>query len=631
MNNPKTFDLIALCLFALLCTACTSTVKRADTGFIKDIQRKIPVATNQKGADYHISAGLEALSAGKVEAASEQFNRGLKYEPKNANLHFLNALIYHQRADAGDLTQFELAEVGYQLALKFEANHWMAAYQLGKLYLQQRRFRNAQNEFARGLLIEPNNPSLSYGLVAASYAAGDVETASMAQKTLGGPYQGHPSVLRAKAMISAALNDSNAAAEFYQRYCASGTEAWRAKQVSRRLDSWGAFHQRTNQQLAQAEVWSSNKVEEGSRQGRAHYHEPLAPANEKMVILDAIILQQEKSTASSSGVNLLSGLSVMFSGNLLDYAKNRLNDVFIDNIPPADPEFEPNPNRDTQAKNEQRNKSLTMSLPAVTYSLNIANAQDGNNKLLARPSVLAYEGNESELFIGTEITYTTPGNLGGGNSYDKEIGLQLRVTPELIDGENIKMSVYVEFDSVVPTSIPGTFTQSIATAKARTHVVSEPQFGQTLMIGAGTSKQTSKSSNGVPWLKEIPILKKLFNVDSESDRETSLIVLITPRKPVRLNKRSDELDNLLSERERDVYAGTPELKALRKRYKSWWQPAPNTLKALESLSSDSELLKEFRSGDIKFIDLDEDLSTSGNSGSQVPEGIIRQLVDNMYF
>jgi general secretion pathway protein D len=630
-------NLLSVCLLSMVLSACNSInqiVKTNDSDFINEIQEKIPEANDPHGADYHLSEGINLLASGETEEAAQHFNSGLKYDPKNSNLHFLNALIYQQHADAGDTTQFELAEVGYQLALKFEPNHWLAAYQLGKLYLGQRQFRRAQNEFSRGLLIEPKNPSITYGLAVASYAIGDVETASVALNNLPSNYQQHPAVLRANTLTFAALDDNNTANQYLNKYRDSGAEPWRVEQVTRRLNSWDSFHQQNKpqvEQIALNDLAYNDMNENSSMNDGFDMNQPsdMSGSNdiqteddmesivrkEKMIILDAIILLQEKSIATTTGINLLSGLSIMFSGNILDYARNRINNDVTNT---------------SSTNTTQHNTSLTMSIPAVTYSLNIANAQDGQNKLLARPSVLAYEGNQSELFIGTEVTYTTPGNLGGGNSYDKEIGLQLRVRPDSIEKEFIKMSVYTEFDSVVPTSAPGTFTQSIATAKTTTSVDAEMQFGQTIMIGAGTSKQTSETTNGVPVLKDIPLLRNLFNTDSTSDRETSLIVLITPRKPVRLDKNTGELDNLLDQHYTETYSGSPELEALRKRHKIWWRPTSNVLKVLESLK-DSDILNEFRSGDIKFTDLDENLSTKGSKESPVPEGIIRTLVSNMYF
>lgn len=581
---------------------------------------KIPPTKTQSGVDYHLLAGLVKLAEGKIDPAFTEFNLGLKFDPQNPHLHFLNALVYHQRAEAGDTTQFELAEIGYRLALKFEPTHWLAAYQLGKLYMGQNQFRQARNAFSEALLSEPDNPSIAYGLAAASYAAGRPQTARIALHRLPGPYWKNPAVMRASMLTEAALGNSDKSRQLLEEYRLSGAAQWRVKQIARRVASWEAVHASGNQQLAQSDSMNNDVTNGGmpadSGMGAStgevvsEQLSPLSPAN--MVILDAIIISQEKTITSSTGVNLLSGLSLMFSGNLVDYARSRNKD-YLDQT--------------SSTSSQQVNNALTIALPSITYSLNIANAQDSNNKLLARPSVLAYNGSESEVFIGTELTYTTAGE--NSNSFTKEVGLTLRALPEFDEEGRLKITVYTEFDSIASTAAPGTFAQSVATVKSRSNVVAEVEFGKTLVIGAGSTKRTTKTENGVPVLKEIPILKNLFNVETDSDQEASLLILITPRKPAEVDFASGQIQNLIGNTG-GAREDSPELAALRDRYKDWWRPTSNVLKSIHGLQS-NKVLQEFRRGDIKFLDLDDNLSINGDTEAPGPRGLINTLVEHMYY
>jgi Tfp pilus assembly protein PilF len=604
------------------CNLLNQSMVTSTPGMSQATRDKIPTAQGKSGAEHHLAVGLSTLADGKADLAFSEFNRGLKFEPQHPHLHFLNALIYHQRALAGNSTQFELAEVGYRLALKFDSSHWLAAYQLGKLYMGQRQFGRARDEFSRALLVEPDNPSIAYGLAVASYSAGWPETAHVALQRLPDSYRKHPAVLRASALIEAALGRVDAGRRYLEEYRAGGAEAWRVRLVSRRLDSWASFHRSNPDQLAQNMGTPTDSMPGGPGAPVAPGADDAAPTEitrpaatartANMVILDAVIISQETSTSSRTGVNLLSGLSLMFSGNIVDYARNRTQDNRTDS---------------SSTNTTQINRSLTVALPAVTYSLNIANAQDSTNKLLARPSVLAYNGAPSEIFIGTEITYTTTGE--NSNSFTKEVGLTLKATPEFSSDGTLKVTVHTEFDSIAPTAAPGTFSQAVATVKSRSDVVAEVEFGQTLVIGAGSSKRSSKTEDGVPVLKDIPLIRNLFNVENESDQETSLLILITPRRPARLDAKTGRVKDLIvnpggSEPE------SPELEALRKRYRDWWSPTSNVLNALHGLRG-SDALKEFRRGDIRFLDLDENLSMEGSKESPGPRGIVRTLVENMYY
>lgn len=611
------------------CNLLNQTVVVSAPGLSKETRAKIPVSKGPQGADHHLTAGLSALAEGRTDTAFAEINRGLKFDPQHPHLHFLNALIYHQRAIAGNTTQFELAEIGYKLALKFDPAHWLAGYQLGKLYMGQHRYREARDAFSRALVVEPDNASVAYGLAAASYAMGEPETARVALRRLPAEHRKNPAVLRASALTEAALGNFEAGRKYLEDYRAGGAESWRVRGVSRRLNGWKSFHQSNPGQLAQTApmtapgmpspsgMTSPNDMPRadgmpGTSQSNADQEKRAAGAAPKMVILDAVIISQEKTIASSTGVNLLSGLSVMFSGNILDYARNRTQDNRTDS---------------SSTNTTQLNRSLTISVPAVTYSLNIANAQDSTNKLLARPSVLAYNGAQSEVFIGTEVTYTTVGE--NSNSFEKEVGLTLKVTPEFGEDGALKVTVHTKFDAVAATAAPGTFSQALATVKSRSDVVAEVQFGQTLVIGAGSSKRTAKTDNGVPVLRDIPVIKNLFNVETESDQETSLLILITPRKPARYDPATGEVANLVAGRGVPAPA-SPELQALRKRHSSWWTPTSNVLKAIHGLRG-ADVLKEFRRGDIRFLDLDKNLSMDGSKASPGPRGIIRTLVENMYY
>lgn len=606
------------------CNQLSQTVVVSTPGLSKETRDKIPVAKGQGGADHHLAGGLAALAEGRADDAFAEFNRGLKFDPQHPHLHFLNALIYHQRAIAGNATQFELAEIGYKLALKFDPAHWLAGYQLGKLYIGQHRYREARDAFSRALVVEPDNASIAYGLAAASYAVGEPETARVALQKLPAEYRKHGAVLRAAALTEAALGNPETGHRYLEDYRAGGAEPWRVRLVSRRLAGWQSFHRNNPARLAQSGPMNAPDMPgpggmpsmpgAAPSQGKDQMSAAgaTAPRRQKMVILDAVIISQERTAASSTGVNLLSGLSLMFSGNLLDYARNRTQDNRTDS---------------SSTNSTQINRSLTIALPAVTYSLNIANAQDSNNKLLARPSVLAYNGAQSEVFIGTEVTYTTVGE--NSNSFDKEVGLTLKVTPEFNEDGTIKVTVHTKFDAVAATAAPGTFSQALATVKSRSDVVAEVQFGQTLVIGAGSSKRTAKTDNGVPVLKDIPLIKNLFNIESESDQETSFLILITPRKPARYDAATGEIENFLAGRGGAV-PESPGLKALRKRHSDWWNPTSNVLRAMHGLRG-ADVLKEFRRGDIKFLDLDKSLSMEGSKAAPGPRGIIRQLVENMYY
>jgi len=200
-----------LLALAMLAAGCASLPQGgAPSAPLPEELRRLEAAP-LAGPGHDLDAGMRELYQGNLDAAAKCFNKGPKLDPQNANLNFLSALVYHLRAAGGDRTQGDLAEVGYRLALKFDPNHWLAAYQLGRLYWEQRRYGEAQDAFARALLAEPENARAAYGLAAASYAAGDPLTAKVALERLPASSAASSAVLRTRALVHAALGERGAA------------------------------------------------------------------------------------------------------------------------------------------------------------------------------------------------------------------------------------------------------------------------------------------------------------------------------------------------------------------------------------------------------------------------------------
>jgi general secretion pathway protein D len=578
------------------------------------LARLASAAEGGQGARRQLALGMRELYDGRLDEAASHFNRGLKLDPQNANLNFLNALVYDVRANGGDRAQADLAEVGYRLALRFDPDHWLAACQLGDLYWRSRRYADAQDAFARALLAEPDSVRAAYGLAAASYAAGDPVTARVALERLPAAAAGRTEALRTRALVNAALGEDGAARALVRAYRAGGAPSEQAEHALRRVRAWAAAYGRGEQLAQQSEFPVSPYTDRPDPSTRAVPPNPPAPgpgtapgaaprnAGAGMVILDAVIIEREESTSTSSGVNLLAGLSLQFGGNVLDYSRTRTHDLIS-----GDTTF-----------NEERRNALTVTLPAVTYSLNIANAQDSSNRIVARPSVLAYDRTPSEMFIGSELTFTAQGAYGAASSFSKEVGLTLQVTPRVEPGGRLKLAVRTEFGTFAPTAAPGTFKESLATVKSRSSVNAEMAIGQTVVIAAGSESRESSLRDGVPVLRDIPLLQYLFSTKNRVAQETSLLILITPRLPA---------DRQPAAGEAPASAALGELK---RRHGAWWTPTSNVLKAMQRLRG-IPVYEEFRRGDVRLVDLDdadEPLSTPG--GGRVRR-LLRDMLQLIYF
>jgi Tfp pilus assembly protein PilF len=516
-----------------------------------------PVAASARP---HLQAGLEALWAGAWIEANLALNHGLEIAPRDPHLHFLNGYAYELRAEDGAQDQAELAEVGYRLALKFDPHHWAAAYRLGRLLWRQGRTAEARDAFARAVSAAPDRAEPAYALAVGAYALADPRTAAWALKQLPDAQAQAPQTLRAKALVQAALGAHAEAEALAEAYGAAGGASGAA--IARRLHTWKVAHDRVRARKRAGGATTRTQTQPTS---------PKASAV-KQVVFDAVIVSQEESASSQYGINLLSALTLQFEGTLLNMTRSVSRDVTTGAV---------------QSFTDSENSGLQIGLPQVKYSLNIANASDSSNQIVARPSVIAHDGETSEVFIGSEVTYIATGGFNG-TSQSKEVGITLNVRPKFLPDGRLRVAVRTQFGAFLPTSAPGSFDQAVATIKNRSAVTVEMAFGQTLALAAGTSTRRSSVRSGVPILREIPILQMLFSTTSETEQEASVVVLLTPRRPPAPN------------------ASGPAAAALQAHYGDFVHPNLATLDRFAG----GTVRQEFRRGDLAFIHPDGPSSAS---------------------
>jgi general secretion pathway protein D len=113
------------------------------------------------------------------------------------------------------------------------------------------------------------------------------------------------------------------------------------------------------------------------------------------------------------------------------------------------------------------------------------------------------------------------------SNYDwKEVGVTLRITPQINQESLVRLNIYQEVSSVIEVAEDAVGLSTTQSRKAETTV--EIKDGETLVIGGLIEKTENKSTYKVPVLGDIPLLGALFRSKSESDIKTNLYIFITP-------------------------------------------------------------------------------------------------------
>lgn len=548
--------------------------------------------------------GIEHLLGKRFAEASKSFNMALQLSPSNSYLQLLNGLTYHLMASAGDTEKLNLAEQGYLLAIKFDGSNWLARYYLGNLRLDRRQYREAQTAFAEALLYVDSDREMLYQLAAASYYAGDPATAAGALERLEALEPNQPKVQRALAVVLAALGRADEADAYLKRYRATQADPRAANRLADRLRGWRRFHQSAavaapvrvqfnpspgQEQPAEAtqeqpaEVQQEQPAEatqEQPAEGGAEQEAPQAAMSEgeRMVLVDVVILRTEDLITTKKGVNLLSSLSIQF-GSASAPAFGSSVQISSDNT----------------GSTSSSTVTHAITIPALTYSLNIANANSSSNEILARPTIAALEGVKSEFFSGTGLSAAAvAGGAAGGSAVqiEKEIGVKLEITPQFLSEDKVKMEIIAERTFLKTPSSDNNFQYKIETSKTTVNAQSVLKFGETLILSGLSEKETNRTRDGVPLLQDVPILQYLFSQSTTSNFQRSVLILVTPRRADYVFKGDRD--------GKGAVVGSGEsgaLSELRARYLDWFKPYPNLASVFHHLGS-SSLYREFRTGDV---------------------------------
>lgn len=162
----------------------------------------------------------------------------------------------------------------------------------------------------------------------------------------------------------------------------------------------------------------------------------------------------------------------------------------------------------------------------ILLSVQLSALQDaGKLNILSSPSITTLDNQTALIEAGTDVPFQTVEDGEVNVEYKKAV-LSLTVTPHVIDGQTMKLSVKVNKDEPdFSNTVLGNPT--IITRNAETNVI---QFdGQTLVIGGLNIERSTRSGTGTPFLADIPGLGYLFKRDSRANEWQDLLIFITPR------------------------------------------------------------------------------------------------------
>jgi hypothetical protein len=168
-----------------------------------------------------------------------------------------------------------------------------------------------------------------------------------------------------------------------------------------------------------------------------------------------------------------------------------------------------------------------------TQSMLLSAVQRNTNvNILSAPTILATNNEQAEIVVGQNVpflasTSTNETNLNNTfNQIDRQdVGITLRLTPQISSRDSVTLAIFTEVSDVISTDPTLGPTTSIRTSE--TSVITKD--GQMIVTGGLMSDNTAATDAGVPFLKDVPVLGHLFRFSNHLQRKTNLLILITPR------------------------------------------------------------------------------------------------------
>ncbi len=161
---------------------------------------------------------------------------------------------------------------------------------------------------------------------------------------------------------------------------------------------------------------------------------------------------------------------------------------------------------------------------------------NADSNILSTPTLLTLDNEEAKIVVGQNVPFVT-GQYTNNNTVSgavnpfqtierRDVGLTLRVKPQISETGNVKLTIYQEVSSVVNSSVGS--TTGLITNKRSIESNVLVQDGSIVVLGGLLSDEFSGNGAQVPWLGSIPFLGALFRNESRERKKTNLMVFLRP-------------------------------------------------------------------------------------------------------
>ena len=158
----------------------------------------------------------------------------------------------------------------------------------------------------------------------------------------------------------------------------------------------------------------------------------------------------------------------------------------------------------------------------------------GEGNVLSTPNVVTLDNEEAKIVIGQNVPFVTgqytSSSSGNNNPFQtierKDVGLTLKVKPQISENGTIKLQIFQEVSSVQPGSAAS--ATGIVTNKRSIESNVLVDDGSIIVLGGLIQEEFASNQDKVPGLGDIPFVGHLFKSESRQRKKTNLMVFLRP-------------------------------------------------------------------------------------------------------
>ena len=161
---------------------------------------------------------------------------------------------------------------------------------------------------------------------------------------------------------------------------------------------------------------------------------------------------------------------------------------------------------------------------------------NGDANILSTPNLLTLDNEEAKIVIGQNVPFITGQytanntSQGAVNPFQtierRDVGLTLRVRPQINDQGTVKLQIFQEVSSVLPSSIGN--PSGLITNKRSIESTVMVEDGGIVVLGGLLQDEFGGNQDKVPGLGDVPVLGHLFRSEKRSRKKTNLMVFLRP-------------------------------------------------------------------------------------------------------